>query len=302
MNSILFTIGRMNPPTSGHLKLIQAMMEANVALPADDLGHGTVYILLSHTKNNVKDPLTCERKRSLLSTEGMINSIKERNPQLSAVNVVIFCKEDKDVPAECGEHWLFKQICRVRVMEMQQKGVAPTKMILFIGEDRAGNFAPMLSKVLESYNPPIAFAEQPLERPAGAMSATAMRGLVTTGDKATFIQLSMANGLSNESADNLFDELDYELKPVVKTKRQKTSAAAGPSAAGPSAAGPSASMGGKKRRATRMRATKRHATKRQVTRKRHATRMNATRMNATRMNATRMNATRRKRTKRRYTK
>ena len=109
MNSILFTIGRMNPPTSGHLKLIQAMMEANVALPADDLGHGTVYILLSHTKNNVKDPLTCERKRSLLSTEGMINSIKERNPQLSAVNVVIFCKEDKDVPAECGEHWLFKQ-------------------------------------------------------------------------------------------------------------------------------------------------------------------------------------------------
>jgi len=256
----------MNPPTSGHLKLIQAMMEANVALPADDLGHGTVYILLSHTKNNVKDPLTCERKRSLLSTEGMINSIKERNPQLSAVNVVIFCKEDKDVPAECGEHWLFKQICRVRVMEMQQKGVAPTKMILFIGEDRAGNFAPMLSKVLESYNPPIAFAEQPLERPAGAMSATAMRGLVTTGDKATFIQLSMANGLSNESADNLFDELDYELKPVVKTKRQKTSA----SAAGP---GPSASMGGKKRRSK----------KRQVTRKRRQ-------------------ATRRKRTKRRYTK
>ena len=77
--TIIFTIGRMNPPTVGHRTLIESMMIANSELPEDDLGRGIVYIILSHTQNNTKDPLSCSEKRNILANQGMINNIKTLN-------------------------------------------------------------------------------------------------------------------------------------------------------------------------------------------------------------------------------
>ena len=56
---IIFTIGRMNPPTSGHLKLIQTLMEK-----ALKLGEEKIYIILSHTQDMKTNPLSCSIKKT----------------------------------------------------------------------------------------------------------------------------------------------------------------------------------------------------------------------------------------------
>jgi len=89
---IIFTIGRMNPPTIGHLLLIKELMEEKA-----QEGHvGNVYIILSRTVNK-KNPLPCETKKGLIEGEGairgMITQIKEENPELANIQVVILCME-----------------------------------------------------------------------------------------------------------------------------------------------------------------------------------------------------------------
>jgi nicotinamide mononucleotide adenylyltransferase len=96
--TIVFTIGRMNPPTSGHLKLIQTMMEK-----AFELNENKIYIILSHTQDNKTNPLYCSRKRELLTAEGMINKIKRENPDLEKIEVKIRCMDDP-VDERCGSH------------------------------------------------------------------------------------------------------------------------------------------------------------------------------------------------------
>ena len=69
-NIFLFTIGRMNPPTPGHIQLISVMMEKAI-----EIGVKNIYILLSSTIDNEKNPLECEEKRRLLYGNG-INAAK----------------------------------------------------------------------------------------------------------------------------------------------------------------------------------------------------------------------------------
>ena len=45
-NTMIFTIGRMNPPTAGHIKVIQTLIEASLSLDLRDNGRGRVYIIL----------------------------------------------------------------------------------------------------------------------------------------------------------------------------------------------------------------------------------------------------------------
>ena len=221
MNTVLFTIARMNPPTSGHTKLIQTMMEANIQLPAGDLGHGAIYIILSHTKDNSKNPLSCKRKREILKTEGMIDHIKDTNPLLRNINVTILCMDDV-VPEECGKHPILKQVCHIRLLEKSEKGVEPTEMNLFIGEDRANSYT-FITDSLEKREPPIAVKIVVLPRPEGAMSATIMRGLVSENKPEEFIAAVTENGLSPAQAKDLFDELAYEMTQVVISKKTPAS-------------------------------------------------------------------------------
>ena len=60
-DKIIFTIGRMNPPTSGHQSLIRAMMEEAVCSNV-----GVVYVILSSSVDKIKNPLKCSRKKELL--------------------------------------------------------------------------------------------------------------------------------------------------------------------------------------------------------------------------------------------
>jgi hypothetical protein len=234
-NTAIFTIGRMNPPTSGHMKLIQTMMEFNIALPPDDLGHGNIYIILSHTQNNIKDPLSCERKRELLEAKGIINQIKIRNPLFKNIKVTIFCKDDPLSGCETINNWILKPICHIIELNEETTGEKPTKMVLFIGEDRAESYKDFLFK----YGPKmIEFDYFALPRPKGSISATEMRALVTSGQMDEFVTAVIENGLSRDEAEHLFLELKTLLDttkskkyttPKVKTPKVKTPGKSTPS-------------------------------------------------------------------------
>ena len=206
---IIFTIGRMNPPTSGHLKLIQTLMEK-----ALELGENKIYIILSHTQDKKTNPLVCKKKRELLTTEGMIEKIKRENVYLKHVEVKIRCMDDP-VDETCGSHVILKQICQIR----KDEGDAE-QMLLVIGEDREKAYN-WIRESLSKLDPPVLLIIEPLERPDGAMSATYMRGLIISGNEERFVEESMKNGLSEESALNLYKDLTNVLGPDEFDETQK---------------------------------------------------------------------------------
>ena len=56
MSKVVFTFGRMNPPTIGHQKLVDKVE----AIAKKEKAPARVY--LSHTQNNKKDPLNYAEK------------------------------------------------------------------------------------------------------------------------------------------------------------------------------------------------------------------------------------------------
>ena len=213
--TIIFTIARMNPPTSGHMGLIKALLQANLELPRDDPGHGKVYVILSSSVDPISDPLLCNDKKVLLIAEGMIEKIKRDNPQFSGIEVIIYCMSDT-VEEDLGAHPILKHIRQIIRNEQ------PTDMKLIIGADRGIKFDEFDTVIENNYK----FVEDDirrqgvkinetvpeikaniLSRPPGAMSATKMRRLVAIGNKEEFVSKSLEAGLSAQDAAELFDKL-----------------------------------------------------------------------------------------------
>ena len=143
--TIVFTIGRMNPPTGGHMKLIDTMVMASLELPEDDLGRGIVYIILSHTTkvgHDNKDPLACDKKRFYLN-QGMIQKI-ERVKTNDNVRVKILCMNETLDPECDALVTIMKQLCNIIKTE---KNI--TNMEIIIGGDRQEDYlwiGPILQK------------------------------------------------------------------------------------------------------------------------------------------------------------
>ena len=77
-NTIIFTLARMNPPTPGHLYLIQRLIEEGINKNAD-----RVYVILSKTNDNNENPIPCSEKINVLGTaedvsQTMVKAIKEQ--------------------------------------------------------------------------------------------------------------------------------------------------------------------------------------------------------------------------------
>jgi nicotinic acid mononucleotide adenylyltransferase len=75
-NTIIFTLARMNPPTPGHLYLIQRLIEEALSKNVDK-----VYVILSKTNDNNENPIPCPEKINVLGepddiTKTMINTLK----------------------------------------------------------------------------------------------------------------------------------------------------------------------------------------------------------------------------------
>ena len=61
-NTIIFTISRMNPPTPGHLLLIQKLIEEAIRQNVEK-----VFVILSKTTDNIQNPIACQEKINILA-------------------------------------------------------------------------------------------------------------------------------------------------------------------------------------------------------------------------------------------
>jgi len=252
-NIFLFTIGRMNPPTPGHVQLISVMMEKAITL-----GLKKIFILLSATIDNEKNPLECEEKRRFLYGNG-INAAKDIVSQkwnnmiqketleqtkelvfsqlneLKTLNVEIICFND-ETSYEYGSHPIMSKIRFIldkffNYNSNLLNNNENIKAILVIGEDR-GNSYNFIKDALNNYNPPIDVTIDVLKRPEGAISATIIRQLALSKDpldtdkfknymRSMNVSDAESNYMLNEIRDNIVIKEAKKRKLAVGGKSNK---------------------------------------------------------------------------------
>jgi nicotinic acid mononucleotide adenylyltransferase len=104
-NTIIFTLARMNPPTPGHLYLIQTLIYQAISKNIDK-----VYVILSKTNDNNQNPITCQEKINVLgepddTTKTMINTLKHKlenetvdtilKSKIANIKVITICVPDQ---------------------------------------------------------------------------------------------------------------------------------------------------------------------------------------------------------------
>ena len=242
-NIFLFTIGRMNPPTPGHVQLISVMMEKAI-----ELGLKNIYILLSSTIDNEKNPLECEEKRRFLYGNGINaakdivfqkwdNKIKEQTQNqdkeklmselngLNLLNVEIICFND-ETDSEYGSHPIMSKIRFIldkffNYNSNKLNNNKDIKAILVIGEDR-GNSYNFIKDALNNYNPPIDVTIDVVERPEGAISATLIRQLALSNDPLDtekFKNYMSSMNVSDEESNYILNEIRGNI--VIKEPKKR---------------------------------------------------------------------------------
>lgn len=134
-NTIIFTVARMNPPTPGHLSLIEKLIQTGIEKNVEE-----VYVILSNSNSNNENPIACQEKIDVLGnfnseSKTMIKSMKnimieKSSPEISkkieAMRVKLIC-----VP-ESAKGNIFYVINEIT----QLPAVSDINAILIIGEDR----------------------------------------------------------------------------------------------------------------------------------------------------------------------
>lgn len=217
--TLIFTIGRMNPPTTGHMGLVKKMIERANEVEEKEGNKAQVAVILSHTheKDVAKNPLKCKDYKRELVRE-MIDKLQQKINKDKKVNVDVLCMDDEKVPN------MYSSIGAL-VRKYQ-----PKKMILCIGKDRDENY----SGITKYYKD---VEIEVVDRPEGAMSATEMRGYVTSNDMKTFVEKMEQTGLDKERIEELYGKLHEVLlqKSVsvsasakeVKTRKRKADTQSG---------------------------------------------------------------------------
>uniref|UniRef100_A0A6C0E3S4 Cytidyltransferase-like domain-containing protein n=1 Tax=viral metagenome TaxID=1070528 RepID=A0A6C0E3S4_9ZZZZ len=187
---MIFTIGRMNPPTSGHMGLISVLMGLARKNNLDNIG-----IVLSPSEDN-KNPLSCDRKKEYIME--MISNISN----MSNIRPNIICKETGFPMSNIGE------LLKISGLDNN------SKMLLIIGEDRANAF-----NWLKNYFPNLVI--DALDRPEGAMSATKIRGFVSAENENAFNQ-AYAGILQPNRIEDLYNDISSGLANYDKTTSTST--------------------------------------------------------------------------------
>lgn len=224
--TIIATIGRMNPPTSGHAGLIRKMIEYAI-----DNNLSQINIILSDTVDYEKNPIECEEKRMILYTTIVdyikrqiiqeINSSESNNDktsQIQAMKVEIVCMND-DISFPDTNNKILKCVKYLLQLYGYDKDKQQTRndlnFILFIGEDRkikhdsTGGFV-FIKTMLNQMEPPVVFAEESLPRPEGAISATIVRGWALSNvneDKQLFENHYKQFGFSENFIEYLYKQI-----------------------------------------------------------------------------------------------
>lgn len=226
-DKMIFTIGRMNPPTSGHQGLIRKMIEK-----ALEIGINRVYIILSGTVDDKKNPLTCKFKKDLIignskDISSIVDNLKRKWIDEKALNkeeiekvhkcqVIIICMNDPDIDTKIyGSNPILK--CINYLIHNYESGKMMEKSFLFVGEDRGNDYG----WISNSQN--LGRLEiLPLERPEGAISATYIRNLVIDGKEGDFLKEMEKIGISAERGMEVYSEIRKALANTQSKKKNVT--------------------------------------------------------------------------------
>ena len=245
-NTILLTIGRMNPPTTGHLLLIKTMLQQAIEENLTQIN-----IILSHSQDIKKNPFHCDQKRNFLindafsfpinetiyqsQSQSMTTLLKQQmmaeNPekarQIENISVKIVCMND-NVNPEYGKHPIMKSITHILndLYGYPREGLT---IKLFVGQDRVNDYG-WIKKYFETLEPnTVAMEIVGLPRPEGAMSATQMRNDALTNNWEEFKRNMASTGLDEHVIRYMFDEIRSNMittRPPTtqgpKRKKQKT--------------------------------------------------------------------------------
>jgi nicotinic acid mononucleotide adenylyltransferase len=134
-STIIFTIARMNPPTPGHLLLIQRLIQHAIQLQVPK-----VYVILSKSNSDNENPIDCLEKIKVLSGR-MIYELKQQMKQqmkregsmrselIDAIEVVLICtREDQSSP--------ISPLIDI-VNTYSRLGIQHLNLFMIVGADRA---------------------------------------------------------------------------------------------------------------------------------------------------------------------
>lgn len=195
VNSVILTIARMNPPTLGHVFLIENMIETAIHNNTTE-----IIILLSASVDTTKNPIICKDKQKLLYTYGLNKAkenVIERMPEnkefIENINFDIICMDDVNytrVDTDKKDN-IFTILSSIFKKKYHYPEIG-LKLSLVIGEDRKGNYDSIEKYVSNEKNPIIFETPNVLNRPEGSESATKIRQLAHD-DKEKFINYYMNN-------------------------------------------------------------------------------------------------------------
>jgi hypothetical protein len=218
---MIFTIGRMNPPTSGHQGLIRSMMEE-----ALNTGLGVVYILLSASVDKTKNPLKCSIKKELLvgDVSNVVENLKQKwiaeksgnvnEEKIRACRVVVVCMDDAAIDSrKYGKHPILK--CLHYILDIYEKGRGKKETLLFVGEDRLGDYGWISEYASENVG---RLTIVPVSRPAGAISATYVRSLAVDGNLEGFLEEMERVGIKRERGQEVYLEIRRALGEKLKSR------------------------------------------------------------------------------------
>ena len=145
LNTIIFTIARMNPPTPGHLSLITYLIKEAVRLNVPK-----VFLILSKTNNSNKDPIPCDKNPNApdlsFKTE-IIDLMVAKLQQRLGTNISVICRCVSNTPTPPGirQPTTFSTLSDIIYKDF--KDVKNLNLIMFVGDDRVS----LIDSVTSSY-------------------------------------------------------------------------------------------------------------------------------------------------------
>jgi len=210
VNSVILTIARMNPPTLGHIFLIENMIEK--AIHSNTI---EIIILLSASVDSKKNPIICKDKQKLLymyglnkAKENVIKKMPENKEFIENINVDVICMDDleyKNVNSNKTDN-IFTILSSIFKKKYHYPEIG-LKLSLVIGEDRKGNYDSIEKYVSNEKNPLILEEPLVLTRPDGSESATKIRQLAHD-DKQKFMDYYIDNfNMPKNEVDSLYNSI-----------------------------------------------------------------------------------------------
>ena len=241
-NTIIFTSSRMNPPTPGHLLLIQRLIEEAIKQSVSD-----VYVILSKSDADNKNPIICTNKVILLeqsrTADDMTTALKRQMtrdmPHLAREIAMVRVHYRCVLPEQPSP---FTQVGSL-IDEYLRAGKTDLNLFMIVGDDRRDT----IDKIADSYyfkNPQInsmnglVLMREDMESfkemseaimktidistiPQSAFSASFIRNFVKYGLHEKFHQI-YAPYLSPDKIDGLYGEMvDGLRKPAAKKVVEK---------------------------------------------------------------------------------